>query len=149
MQSGLKKKQIPLEARIMSVIDAFDAMTFGRPYKKRLTLKDTIKELEKNKGTQFDPEVVEAFIKTLRSSEIKKYEYIRQTKNILDLDLIVDIIDNTNWDEIDLNTYHPYFPQPSAPPLEHSQTISFARPISNSSVLPLANVVAIKGGGAE
>ena len=97
--------------------------------------------------------VVVEHIYCLSSSDyvkyIKKYEYIRQTKNILDLDLIVDIIDNTNWDEIDLNTYHPYFPQPSAPPLEHSQTISFARPISNSSVLPLANVVAIKGGGAE
>ncbi|MBN2119460.1 MAG: HD domain-containing protein [Candidatus Omnitrophica bacterium] len=71
--SGLRKKQIPLEARIMSVIDAFDAMVFGRPYKKSLNLEDAIKELEKNKGTQFDPEIVDAFVKTLHSKEVKKY----------------------------------------------------------------------------
>ncbi|MFC1514346.1 HD-GYP domain-containing protein [Candidatus Omnitrophota bacterium] len=71
--SGLKKKQIPLEARIMSVIDAFDAMVFGRPYRKSLTLDEAISELEKNKGTQFDPEIVDAFVKTLHTKDIKKY----------------------------------------------------------------------------
>ena len=71
--SGLKKKQIPVEARIMSIIDAFDAMVFGRPYKKSLTLDEAISELEKNRGSQFDPEIVDAFIKTLHTKEIKKY----------------------------------------------------------------------------
>ncbi|MCD6539434.1 MAG: HD domain-containing protein [Candidatus Omnitrophica bacterium] len=71
--SGLKKKQIPLEARILSVIDAFDAMFFGRPYKKSLTLEKCIKELEKNKGKQFDPQVVDSFIKVLNTKRIKKY----------------------------------------------------------------------------
>lgn len=71
--SGLKKKNIPIEARIMAIIDAFDAMVFGRPYKKRLGLKQAVKELEKNKGTQFDPEIVDAFVKTLHKKDIKKY----------------------------------------------------------------------------
>ncbi|HEC69374.1 MAG TPA: HD domain-containing protein [Candidatus Omnitrophica bacterium] len=71
--SGLKKKQIPLEARILSVIDAFDAMFFGRPYKKSLTLEECIKELKKNKGKQFDPQIVDSFIKVLNIKRIKKY----------------------------------------------------------------------------
>ncbi len=71
--SGLKKRQIPLEARILTIIDAFDAMLFGRPYKKRLSLEKTIQELKKNKGTQFDPKVVEAFVKTLKKKDIKKH----------------------------------------------------------------------------
>jgi len=71
--SGLKKKQIPLEARIMSVIDAFDAMVFGRPYKKSLKVEEATRELEKNKGSQFDSEIVDVFIKILNKKEIKKY----------------------------------------------------------------------------
>lgn len=71
--SGLKKKHIPIEARIMAILDAFDAMVFGRPYKKRLSLKQAVGELEKNRGTQFDPEIVDAFIKTLLKKDIKKY----------------------------------------------------------------------------
>lgn len=71
--SGLKQKQIPIEARILAIIDAFDAMYFGRPYKKSLSLNETIAELRKNSGIQFDPKIVETFIKTLRRKEIKKY----------------------------------------------------------------------------
>ncbi len=71
--SGLKKKQIPLEARIMAVIDAFDAMFFGRPYKKSLSLEECIKELEMNKGKQFDPQIVDMFINILNTRKIKNY----------------------------------------------------------------------------
>ncbi|MBU4149930.1 MAG: GAF domain-containing protein, partial [Candidatus Omnitrophica bacterium] len=64
---GLKGKQIPLGARIMAVVEAFEAMVSARPYKdKRITISQAIKEIERNKGTQFDPEVVASFISALK-----------------------------------------------------------------------------------
>lgn len=60
--SGLKKEQIPLGARIVSVVDAFEAMTVKRPYKMRLSVDKAIVELKRNSGTQFDPKVIDAFV---------------------------------------------------------------------------------------
>ncbi len=59
--SGLKKEQIPLGARIMAVVDAFEAMTRARPYKQTRSITEAIAELRKNSGTQFDPVIVDAF----------------------------------------------------------------------------------------
>jgi putative two-component system response regulator len=59
--SGLKGREIPIGARILAVVDAFAAMTANRPYRRSLTREETIQELHKNVGSQFDPEVVEAF----------------------------------------------------------------------------------------
>jgi putative nucleotidyltransferase with HDIG domain len=60
--SGLKGREIPIGARILSVVDAFAAMTAHRPYRSRsLTKEEAVHELHKNVGTQFDPEVVEVF----------------------------------------------------------------------------------------
>lgn len=69
---GLKGDEITLEASIVSVVDAFDAMTTDRVYKKALSIKEAIKELEKGKGTQFNPVVVDAFIEILKN---KQYEW--------------------------------------------------------------------------
>ncbi|MDD5136337.1 MAG: HD-GYP domain-containing protein [Candidatus Omnitrophica bacterium] len=60
---GLKGEQIPLLARIVAVADAFDAMTTDRPYRPKKSFKEAIAEIEKNAGTQFDPEVCAAFLK--------------------------------------------------------------------------------------
>lgn len=60
--SGLKGEDIPLEARILTVTDAFHAMISDRPYRKKLTFKQAVAELEKCSGSQFDPKVVQAFI---------------------------------------------------------------------------------------
>jgi putative nucleotidyltransferase with HDIG domain len=60
--AGLKGTAIPLCARIFAVADAFDAMTSDRPYRKKMTYADARKEIERCAGTQFDPEVVEAFL---------------------------------------------------------------------------------------
>lgn len=60
--SGLKGEEIPFIARIIAVADAFDAMTTDRVYRKRLPPDVVMAELEKGKGTQFDPKVVQAFI---------------------------------------------------------------------------------------
>ena len=60
---GLKGEEIPLFARIISVVDAYDAMTSIRVYQSARTKEDAIAELRRCSGTQFDPVIVEAFIK--------------------------------------------------------------------------------------
>ncbi len=67
---GLRGEKIPLESRIMSVCDTFDAMTSDRPYRKALSEEIALKEIEKNAGKQFDPAVVEAFLK-MKMKEIE------------------------------------------------------------------------------
>jgi diguanylate cyclase (GGDEF)-like protein/PAS domain S-box-containing protein len=63
---GLAGEDIPLEARILSVVDVFDAMTHERSYRKALSRGAAIAELERAAGTQFDPAVVEAFLAFLK-----------------------------------------------------------------------------------
>jgi HD-GYP domain-containing protein (c-di-GMP phosphodiesterase class II) len=71
--SKLKGEQITIGARIMAVADAFEAMVYGRPYKERMNINSAISEIKKKNGTQFDPQVVEAFLKAIKVSKIKKY----------------------------------------------------------------------------
>jgi HD-GYP domain-containing protein (c-di-GMP phosphodiesterase class II) len=52
-------------ARIMLVIDAFDAMTHDRPYRRAMALEDAVAALRRCAGTQFDPDVVDAFLRVL------------------------------------------------------------------------------------
>lgn len=59
---GLAREAIPLEARILAVADAYDAMTSNRPYRSPVAHDDALRELERCAGTQFDPTVVAAFI---------------------------------------------------------------------------------------
>lgn len=65
---GLKGNEIPYLARILTVVDSFDAMTSNRPYNKRKTYSEGIEELRKWSGKQFDPKIVDAFIKTLKEN---------------------------------------------------------------------------------
>ena len=60
--SGLKGEMIPLDARILAIADAFDAMTSNRPYRAAMTRKEAIKELQANAGIQFDPHLIDIFI---------------------------------------------------------------------------------------
>jgi len=77
--SRLKKGQIPLGARIMSVADAFEAMVYGRPYRERMDTASAIKEIKKKSGTQFDPKIVEAFLKI--SKKIRSKNYLQSNGN--------------------------------------------------------------------
>lgn len=63
---GLKGTDIPLEARIFTVVDTYDAICSERPYKKARSPEEAFQELEKGRGTQYDPEVVDIFLKVMR-----------------------------------------------------------------------------------
>jgi len=67
---GLKGEDIPLGARILAVSDSFEAMMSDRPYRKALPISVALNELEANSGTQFDPEVVKAFLDVIKSGGI-------------------------------------------------------------------------------
>ncbi|MCF7907682.1 MAG: HD domain-containing protein [Candidatus Omnitrophica bacterium] len=71
--SKLKKEQIPLASRILSVLDTFDAMYFGRPYRRKRRLKEIEKEFKEQRGKQFDPKVVDVFLAILKRKSIQKY----------------------------------------------------------------------------
>ncbi len=67
---GLKGMQIPLVSRILAVADAYDAMTQDRVYRKALSKKEAAKEIQKNAGSQFDPEVAELFLKLVEEEKL-------------------------------------------------------------------------------
>ena len=69
--AGLKGNDIPLEARLLSVADAYDAMTSLRPYHNQRSSQEAIDELRRCAGTTFDPELVEIFCKILQSMVLK------------------------------------------------------------------------------
>jgi putative nucleotidyltransferase with HDIG domain len=64
---GLRREEIPILARILSVADAFDAMCSERPYRKAKTREQAIVELKKASGTQLDEQIVEAFVNLVES----------------------------------------------------------------------------------
>lgn len=67
---GLAREEIPLASRILFVADAYDAMTTDRVYGPRLSHEQALAELVRNAGTQFDPQVVSAFVERLTRAEI-------------------------------------------------------------------------------
>ena len=66
---GLAGQNIPLHARIVSVCDAYHAMTSTRPYRQRRTPDFALAQLEAGKGTQFDPIIVDYFIQMMRKRQ--------------------------------------------------------------------------------
>jgi HD-GYP domain-containing protein (c-di-GMP phosphodiesterase class II) len=67
---GLKGDEIPVAATIISIADAFDAMTTSRPYRPAMTHDEAVAEIMRCKGTQFHPLVAEEFLELLRSPEL-------------------------------------------------------------------------------
>ena len=68
---GLKGEEIPLIARMICVADSLDAMNSNRCYRPKLTREVIMEELEKNKGKQFDPDIVDHVLKLIRQGIIK------------------------------------------------------------------------------
>jgi HD-GYP domain-containing protein (c-di-GMP phosphodiesterase class II) len=60
--TGMRGGEIPIEARVIAVADAFDAMTSPRPYRRPFTTERALEEVDRCSGTQFDPTVAEAFL---------------------------------------------------------------------------------------
>jgi diguanylate cyclase (GGDEF)-like protein/putative nucleotidyltransferase with HDIG domain len=75
---GLKTASIPIEARILSIADSYDAMTSPRPYRAQLTLEDALLELRRCAGTQFDPDLVEIFCTIMQPHLLKEREQKQQ-----------------------------------------------------------------------
>lgn len=65
----LKGEDIPIQGRLLAVVDTFDAITSDRPYRKGKSTDEAIVEIIKNSGTQFDPIIVQAFIKAIKNSK--------------------------------------------------------------------------------
>jgi putative nucleotidyltransferase with HDIG domain len=65
---GVKGAAIPLHARIIAITDTFDAMTSSRSYRSALSFRKALSELERCKGTQFDPDIADIFIDILQES---------------------------------------------------------------------------------
>jgi len=63
--SGLRGRKIPLGARVLAVVDAYETMISERPYQKCKTTHEAIDEIKNCSGKQFDPVVVEAFLRTI------------------------------------------------------------------------------------
>ncbi len=71
---GLAGEEIPLGARVFGVVDAYDAMTSRRPYRQAMSREQACIEIASNAGTQFDPQVVDAFLVMIRRSPEGSYE---------------------------------------------------------------------------
>ena len=67
--SGIKGENIPIISRIISITDAYDVMVNGRPYKKKMSMEESISELKRCAGTQFDPTLVNRFIEIIREEK--------------------------------------------------------------------------------
>lgn len=67
--TGKKGRDIPISARIISVADAYDSMSSNRVYRSRLSKERVLNELKENRGSQFDPDIVDAFLEVLEEQE--------------------------------------------------------------------------------
>ena len=67
---GRSGGRIPPEARLLAVVDAFDAMTFGRPFRRPLTVDAALAELDRCSGTQFEPAIVRAFVDAYDAGDV-------------------------------------------------------------------------------
>jgi putative nucleotidyltransferase with HDIG domain len=68
--SGKAGEEIPLEARVLAVADAFDAMTSDRPYRRALSHAEALAEVDRCAGTQFDPEIARVFLELFAEAEL-------------------------------------------------------------------------------
>ncbi len=68
---GLRGEEICIQARVIAVVDAFDAMVTDRPYRKKLSQHEALYRIRESTGRHFDPRVVESFVKLVEREEIQ------------------------------------------------------------------------------
>ncbi|MHB2016606.1 MAG: HD domain-containing phosphohydrolase [Candidatus Xenobia bacterium] len=78
---GITGTQIPLEARVITVADSYDAMTSSRPYRKAMSVEQAVAELRRFSGTQFDPHVVDIFLQILEEDPELAHIGIRESES--------------------------------------------------------------------
>jgi energy-coupling factor transport system substrate-specific component len=71
---GLKGEEIPLNARIIGIADAFDAMTANRVYRKKLDFNLVLEEIKNGRGTQFDSKLVDILLELIATNKINVNE---------------------------------------------------------------------------
>jgi energy-coupling factor transport system substrate-specific component len=71
---GLKGEEIPLNARIIGIADAFDAMTANRVYRKKLDFNLVLEEIKNGRGTQFDSKLVDILLELIATNKINVKE---------------------------------------------------------------------------
>jgi putative two-component system response regulator len=67
---GLSGEDIPIGARIITIVDAYDAMTTDRPYRAALRQDEVIRRLNGGRGTQFDPEMLDVFLELISAGKL-------------------------------------------------------------------------------
>ena len=72
--NGLRGEDIPIGARIIAIVDAYDAMMTNRPYRAALDFEEVVLRLEDGRGTQFDPNVLDVFLALLRAGRLRSPE---------------------------------------------------------------------------
>ncbi len=77
---GLKQEKIPIQGRLLAVVDTFDAMCSDRPYRKRKGVQIALKEIEDCAGTQFDPEIAQIFLKVWADKKIDPEKLKQDTR---------------------------------------------------------------------
>jgi HD-GYP domain-containing protein (c-di-GMP phosphodiesterase class II) len=78
---GLKQMQIPFLARILSVADVYDAIASDRSYRKKMEENVILKIMTEGSGSQFDPDIITAFLKAYEEGQIQKYMETGQIPN--------------------------------------------------------------------
>lgn len=78
--SGLKGEEIPINARIIGIADAFDAMTANRVYRKKLDFDFVLKEIKNGRGTQFDPQFVDILLKLIDEGKVDVERIYNETE---------------------------------------------------------------------
>lgn len=77
---GLKQEKIPIQGRLLAVVDTFDAICSDRPYRKRKGVSVALKEIEDCSGTQFDPQIAQIFLKAWREQKIDPEKLKRDSR---------------------------------------------------------------------
>ncbi len=79
--SGLAGEEIPFLCRLLSIIDAYDSMTSQRPYRRPMSHEEALKELNKGKGSQFDPTLTQKFIEAMKKKQFLTTEISEEQIN--------------------------------------------------------------------
>ena len=91
--NSLKGEDIPIEGRLLAVADTFDAIMSDRPYRKGRDIKETVEEMLKHTGSQFDPFIVATFLRVLKSGKVdlkKIYGRREDIAKIKDLEVVTE-----------------------------------------------------------